>query len=48
MYVYLKGCLRRKHERGWSQMEVTQIEAAFNVTVLQRIQAVKTQLYTSY
>lgn len=47
MYVYLKGRLRR-HERGWVRMEVTQIAEAFNVTVLQRIQAVKTQWYASY
>lgn len=43
MYVYLKRCLRRKRERGWLQMKVTQVGEAFNVTVLQRIQAVKTQ-----
>lgn len=29
-------------------MEVTQVGAAFNITMLQRIQAVKTKLYTSY
>lgn len=43
MYVYLKGRLRRKHERGWLQMNITQVGEAFNVTVLQRTQAVKTQ-----
>lgn len=48
MHVYLKVCLKRKRERGWLRMEVTQVGAAFNVTVLQRIQAVKTQRYTSY